>query len=81
MGADRLTVVGYVVWTHVVGLEITSKIRYGRDPVYGPCPLPGGQCATLNAGTLNGNEQSNLTRYCEDEGYTNANSWGYRARD
>ncbi len=46
MGAERLTVVGEVGWTHVGGLESTSKIRYGRDPVYGPGPLPGGQCAT-----------------------------------
>ncbi|ELQ03858.1 DUF1302 domain-containing protein [Pseudomonas syringae] len=80
MGAERLTVVGEVGWTHVGGLESTSKIRYGRDPVYGPGPLPGGQCATLNAGTLTGAEQNNLTRYCEDDGFTTVNSWGYRAR-
>ncbi len=42
MGAERLTLVGEVGWTHVGGLESTSKIRYGRDPVYGPGPLPGG---------------------------------------
>ncbi|AHF66084.1 DUF1302 domain-containing protein [Pseudomonas cichorii] len=80
MGAERLTLVGEVGWTHVGGLESTSKIRYGRDPVYGPGPLPGGQCATLNAGTLTGADQNNLTRYCEDDGFTTANSWGYRAR-
>ena len=80
MGADRLTVVGEVGWTHVGGLESTSKIRYGRDPVYGPGPLPAGQCATLNAGTLTGAEQNNLTRYCENDGFTTSNSWGYRAR-
>ena len=80
MGAERLTVVGEVGWTHVGGLESTSKIRYGRDPSYGPGPLPGGQCATLNAGTLTGAAQNNLTRYCEDDGFTTANSWGYRAR-
>ncbi|GAB7531752.1 DUF1302 domain-containing protein [Pseudomonas sp. 3A(2025)] len=80
MGAERLTVVGEVGWTHVGGLESTSKLRYGRDPVYGPGPLPNGQCAALNAGTLTGTAQNNLTRYCENDGFTTSNSWGYRAR-
>lgn len=80
MGAERLTVVGEVGWTHVGGLESTSKIRYGRDPSYGPGPLPNGQCATLNTSTLTGAAQNNLSRYCEDDGFTTANSWGYRAR-
>ncbi|WP_341522726.1 DUF1302 domain-containing protein [Pseudomonas sp. G.S.17] len=80
MGAERLTVVGEVGWTHVGGLENTSKVRYGRDPSYGPGPLPGGQCTTLNASTLTGAAQNNLSRYCENDGFTTANSWGYRAR-
>jgi hypothetical protein len=80
MGAQRLTVVGEVGWTHVGGLESTSKIRYGRDSGYGPGPLPNGQCSALNASTLSGAAQNNLSRYCEDDGFTTANSWGYRAR-
>lgn len=80
MGAERLTLVGEVGWTHVGGLESTSKIRYGRDPSYGPGPLANGRCASLNAGTLTGAAQNNLTRYCEDDGFTTSNSWGYRAR-
>jgi hypothetical protein len=80
MGAERLTVVGEVGWTHVGGLESTSKIRYGRDPSYGPGPLANGRCTSLNAGTLTGAAQNNLSRYCEDDGFTTANSWGYRAR-
>ena len=44
MGAERLTLVGEVGLTHVGGLESTSKVRYGRDPSYGPGPLPNGQC-------------------------------------
>ena len=36
MGASRLTLVGEVGVTHVGGLESTSDVRYGRDPVYGP---------------------------------------------
>jgi hypothetical protein len=80
MGAERLTVVGEVGFTHVGGLEKTSKARYGRDPSYGPGPLPNNTCQTLNSGTLTGAAQNNLSRYCENDGFTTANSWGYRAR-
>ncbi len=80
MGAERLTMVGEVGWTHVGGLESTSKARYGRDPVYGPGPLPNGRCQSLNATTLAGVEQNNLSRYCENEGFTTSDSWGYRVR-
>ncbi|WP_087503377.1 DUF1302 domain-containing protein [Pseudomonas sp. SID14000] len=84
MGASRLTVVGEVGVTHVGGLESSSKARYGRDPVYGPGPLPNGNCATLNAGTIIGSglgsSTANLTRNCENDGFTTSTSWGYRAR-
>ncbi|MCO7521511.1 MULTISPECIES: DUF1302 domain-containing protein [unclassified Pseudomonas] len=80
MGAERLTMVGEVGWTHVGGLESTSKMRYGRDPVYGPGPLPGGRCQSLNATTLAGAPQNNLSRYCENDGFTTSDSWGYRVR-
>ncbi|HCN47421.1 MAG TPA: DUF1302 domain-containing protein, partial [Pseudomonas sp.] len=80
MGASRLTLVGEVGWTHVGGLESNSEARYGRDPVYGPGPLPANTCRTLNASTLAGSPQNNLSRYCENDGFTTADSWGYRAR-
>ncbi|MED5606692.1 DUF1302 domain-containing protein [Pseudomonas sp. JH-2] len=81
MGAERLTLVGEVGWTHVGGLESTSKARYGRDPVFGPGPLPGGTCQVLNASTLGANgPQNNLSRNCENDGFTTADSWGYRMR-
>ena len=80
MGAERLTLVGEVGWTHVGGLESNSKARYGRDPSYGPGPLPNNQCVTLNSGTLAGGPQNNVSRYCENDGFTTANSWGYRGR-
>ncbi len=35
MGADRLTLVGEVGVTHVGGLEGSSSLHYGRDPVFG----------------------------------------------
>lgn len=74
MGASRLTLVGEIGWTHVGGLESNSKARYGRDPVYGPGPLPNGRCASLNASTLAGAEKNNLTRYCENDGFTTSDS-------
>ncbi|WP_263262697.1 DUF1302 domain-containing protein [Pseudomonas sp. RIT-PI-S] len=80
MWADRLTLVGEVGWTHVGGLESTSKLRYGRDPSYGPGPLPNGQCQALNASTLAGGPQNNVSRYCENDGFTTTDSWGYRMR-
>ncbi|MET1069858.1 MAG: DUF1302 domain-containing protein [Pseudomonas prosekii] len=89
MGASRLTVVGEVGVTHVGGLESTSDIRYGRDPVYGPGELPAtgtaNTCANiLNASTINGagagSPQNNRSRNCNDEGFTTSTSWGYRGR-
>ncbi|NUT76400.1 DUF1302 domain-containing protein [Pseudomonas sp. C1C7] len=88
MGASRLTLVGEVGVTHVGGLESTSDVRYGRDPVYGPGELPatGGQntCIALNTSTINGagpgTPTNNVSRNCNDEGFTTATSWGYRAR-
>jgi hypothetical protein len=68
MGAERFTLVGEIGVTHVGGLEDTSEARYGRDPVFGPGPLPGTRpnaagplfgagvsaaCVALNRGTLN----------------------------
>lgn len=89
MGAERLTLVGEVGVTHVGGLESTSKLRYGRDPVYGPGELPstGGldTCsAILNTGTIGGAgagaATNNRSRNCNSDGFTTSTSWGYRAR-
>ncbi len=70
MGASRMTLVGEVGVTRVGGLENSSELRYGRDPVFGPGPLNGTlpnaagpvfgasasnpTCVALNKGTLNG---------------------------
>ncbi|MGY2292562.1 DUF1302 domain-containing protein [Pseudomonas sp. SDO528_S397] len=82
MGASRLTLVGEVGLTHVGGLESSSKARYGRDPVFGPGRGP--MCAALNGSTIQGAgpgaDRSNLTSNCNNDGFTTANSWGYRAR-
>src|SRR5690606_23267736 len=85
MGASRLTLVGEVGWTHVGGLESQNKARYGRDPVFGPGPLNGSlngrpTCEALNISTLGTANANNVSRNCESEGFTTADSWGYRAR-
>ncbi|WP_422422785.1 DUF1302 domain-containing protein [Pseudomonas sp. GZD-222] len=88
MGASRLTVVGEVGVTHVGGLESAHKMRYGRDPVYGPGPLeptgPVNTCEFLNNRTITGAGNNapttNLSRKCENDGFTTSTSWGYRAR-
>lgn len=80
MGASRLTLVGEIGVVHVGGLESTSEARYGRDPVFGPGPLPGGTCQTLNTGTLGSATAENVSKYCEDDGFVTSTAWGYRAR-
>ncbi|WP_347901968.1 DUF1302 domain-containing protein [Pseudomonas purpurea] len=84
MGASRLTLVGEVGLTYVGGLESTSNVRYGRDPVYGPGELPNGSCEYLNARTIAGagpgTAKNNATRNCNDDGFTTSTSWGYRGR-
>ncbi|MBD8096112.1 DUF1302 domain-containing protein [Pseudomonas fluorescens] len=83
MGASRLTTVGEIGVTHVGGLESKSQARYGRDPVFGPGTLPGGFCNALNNSTATGAGLPNaagLNTNCNNDGYTTATSWGYRAR-
>ncbi|OPA93886.1 adhesin [Pseudomonas fluorescens] len=83
MGATRLTTVGEIGVTHVGGLESKNTARYGRDPVFGPGTLPGGFCNALNNSTATGAGLPNaagLNTNCNNDGYTTATSWGYRAR-
>lgn len=83
MGASRLTTVGEIGVTHVGGLESKSQARYGRDPVFGPGSLPNGFCNILNNSTAQGGGQpnaANLNTNCNNDGFTTATSWGYRAR-
>ncbi|CAM3933881.1 DUF1302 domain-containing protein [Ectopseudomonas alcaliphila] len=84
MGASRLTLVGEVGVVHVGGLEDSSKVRYGRDPVFGPGPLAGATCQGLNSNTIAGAgpgaSSANVSKYCEDDGFVTSTSWGYRAR-
>lgn len=85
MGASRLTLVGEIGVSHIGGLESSDDVRYGRDPVFGPGPLAGTisgmpTCKALNANTLGSATAENVSKYCEDDGFATATSWGYRAR-
>jgi hypothetical protein len=94
MGASRLTLVGEIGVVHVGGLEDSSELRYGRDPIYGPGPLPGNYdvngaatpggvfpaCTGLNVSTLGSATAENVSKYCEDDGFVTSTAWGYRAR-
>ncbi|MFA7822682.1 DUF1302 domain-containing protein [Aeromonas dhakensis] len=93
MGASRLTLVGELGIVHVGGLEDSDKVRYGRDPIYGPGSLPGNYtvttpgiagtyptCQGLNVSTLGSTSGKNLSKYCEDDGFVTSTSWGYRLR-
>ncbi len=85
MGASRLTLVGEIGVSHIGGLESSDEVRYGRDSVFGPGPLAGTisnmpTCKALNANTLGSATAENVSKYCEDDGFATATSWGYRAR-
>ncbi|WP_167142395.1 DUF1302 domain-containing protein [Pseudomonas sp. OTU750018] len=94
MGASRLTLVGEVGVVHVGGLEDSSDVRYGRDPIYGPGALPAttlptgaviNTCTALNAATIGGalgntGATQNVAKHCNDDGFVTSTSWGYRAR-
>ena len=67
LGASRVTLVGEVGFAHIGGLESKSKNRYGRDPIYGI------------TGSAVDPDETSLARY-GDDGFTTANSWGYRLR-
>jgi len=52
--------------------------------VFGSGPLPAtgsiNTCSALNTSTLGSSTAENVSKYCEDDGFTTANSWGYRVR-
>ena len=75
MGASRMTLVGEIGWTHVGGLN--KNLNYGRDPIFGSA---GDMCQMVNAATADSPTNPNIAKGCERDGFTTANSWGYRLR-
>ncbi len=67
LGADQMKLVGELGYVHVANLD---ALRYGRSSALGPgTPVGGGAC---NSSPLVTN------KYCTDNGFVTANSWGYR---
>jgi hypothetical protein len=72
MGAERLTLVGEVGYTHVSNLN-ENELRFGRAAEFGNGEIPTNSlCETL----LNSANPQN----CDDKGFFTNTSWGYRAR-
>ncbi|NQD91109.1 DUF1302 domain-containing protein [Pseudomonas sp. CrR25] len=71
MGADRLTLVGEVGYSHIGDID-QNELRFGRDAAFGSGEVPGGACAVL-LNTDNPDE-------CNDKGFYTSTSWGYSAR-
>jgi hypothetical protein len=71
MGADRLTMVGEVGYSHIGDIN-QNELRFGRDAAFGSGEVPGGACA----GLLNAANPDE----CNDKGFFTSTSWGYSAR-
>ncbi|MDH0895096.1 MULTISPECIES: DUF1302 domain-containing protein [unclassified Pseudomonas] len=72
LGAERLTLVGEVGYTHVSDLG-KNELRFGRAPEFGLGEVPTNSICTGLANTANPDE-------CNNKGYFTNTSWGYRAR-
>jgi len=70
MGASRLALITEAGATYVHDLPDLDEARFGRSGTFGVGEREGGGCEVLN---INDN-------YCNNEGFTTAFSWGYRAR-
>lgn len=71
-GAERLTVVGEVGYSHVSNLNV-NDLRFGRAAEFGNGAIPTNSlCRSL----LNGANPDE----CNDKGFFTNTSWGYRAR-
>jgi len=74
--AGTVFVIGEIGYVHVGNLA-KDNLRYGRDPDFGPGALPNGMCETLNVSAL-GDNKTNINRYCNNQGFTTRDSYGYR---
>lgn len=71
-GAERLTLVGEVGYSHVSNLG-QNELRFGRAAEFGSGELPTNSLCTGLGNTANPQE-------CNDTGFYTNTSWGYRAR-
>ena len=87
IGADRLTLVGEIGYSHIADLGATdgSDLRFGRSSVYGNGELALAGSAPLLGG-ISGNAlcrqvaNSANPDQCTSKGFYTADSWGYRLR-
>ena len=71
-GAERLTLVGEVGYTHVSNLG-KNELRFGRAPEFGAGAYPDNSLCTGIANPAN-------PQNCDDKGFFTNTSWGYRLR-
>lgn len=71
-GAERLTVVGEVGYSHVSNLG-ENELRFGRAPEFGNGVTPDNGLCQTRLNVPNPDE-------CNDKGFFTNTSWGYRAR-
>ena len=66
LGASALVVAGGIGGIHISDLSSENGMRFGRSSAFG-------------SDTKCGDPNDTLTdKFCEDEGYTTSNAWGYR---
>ncbi|WP_299734295.1 DUF1302 domain-containing protein [uncultured Endozoicomonas sp.] len=69
LGASELSLAGEIGYVHIADLDDGN--RYGRSAMFGP-GAGSSACAAPKPNVT--------TEFCTNEGYTTANSWGYRLR-
>ena len=69
-GAEQLSLVGELGWSHVQGLPDPGLLRYGRTDDYGVAAINGYPCV----------DTSVAQKTCAHDGFVTSNAWGYRLR-
>ncbi|MDN4543658.1 DUF1302 domain-containing protein [Pseudomonas sp. C32] len=89
-GASRLTLVGEVGYNRINGLGETdgTDLRFGRSGIFGSGILPGAAGLAACRGSVSQvpgqpagvTAPTNPQQECNDKGFYDTDSWGYRAR-
>lgn len=77
MGASRLSFIAEAGATYVHDLPDYDEARYGRSGTFGVGEIELDSLGGADVCSLGANINTN---YCDNDGYTTAFSWGYRAR-